>query len=171
MNKIDLKKYARYKDDVALWATEQAALIRAGKLDLVDLENVAEEIESLNRSIRSEIRSRLKVLLVHLLKYRFQPSMRTPSWRSTITLQRLELEETLDESPSLRRYPAEILARSYQAARYGAAGETRLGVSTFPPVCPFSAEDVFNHEFYPAAAKAVSATRPGKRKARVRSRD
>ena len=76
MNRIDLKTPVGYRDDFAQWSAEQAALIRAGKLDRVDLENVAEEIESLGRSEQYQIDSRMEVLLQHLLKWQFQPGVR-----------------------------------------------------------------------------------------------
>src|SRR5579872_4889345 len=122
MNKIDLKHRAAYEKDFALWSAEQGELIRAGKLDKVDLENVAEEIESLGRSDKREISSRLKVLLLHLLKWHFQPKQRdgNGSWQGTIREQRTRIALLLEESPSLRRQPALVLEREYRAARLDA---------------------------------------------------
>jgi hypothetical protein len=69
MNKIERpNSLAGYEQDFARWSAEQAALLREGGFEFVDLENVAEEIESLGRSDRKEIRNRQEVLLRHLLK-------------------------------------------------------------------------------------------------------
>ena len=113
MNKVDLKHLASYGEDFALWAAEQGALLRAGKLDRVDLENVAEEIESLGRSDRYQITSRMEVLLTHLLKWEFQPEGRTNSWKATIVEQRMRIANLLDDSPSLRPFPLEALRGAY----------------------------------------------------------
>jgi len=150
MNRIELKRLARYDDDFALWAAEQAALLRSGRLDRLDVENLAEEIDDLAARVKKEIRSRLEVLLVHLLKWQHQPEKRTPSWTATIKLQRLELDDLIDENPSLKTYPAERLARSYRLARVGAAAETGLQEKTFPDTCPFPIAEILDPEFLPA---------------------
>jgi len=91
MNKIDLKKLTSIDDDFALWAAEQATLLRAGRFDRVDVENVAEELEYLGNSQRDEIESRLNVLLAHILKWEFQPDKRSSSWRATLLEQRAQI--------------------------------------------------------------------------------
>ena len=94
---------AGYDQDFVLWTERQAALIRAGQFDLVDWENVATEIEAMGSRERRELGSRLKVLVMHLLKWQFQPERRSISWRTTINDQRDELEQLLADDPSLRR--------------------------------------------------------------------
>lgn len=149
MNRIDLKKLAGYEEDLALWSAEQAALIRAGKFDRVDLENVAEEIESLGRSDKRAIRSRLEVLVMHLLKWERQPEFRSRSWRSTIRLQREELRHLLDDSPSLRSYPAEAVPILYPRARERASEETTIFLHLFPESCPYTIEQILDPDFLP----------------------
>src|SRR3954451_22460738 len=126
MNKIDLKHLASYEEDFALWAAEQAALLRAGKLDRVDIENVAEEIESLGRSDKYEIDSRLEILLQHLLKWHFQPEKRSNSWKASIREQRIKIARILKASPSLRDYPGQSLAGSFTIGLDAAIRETGL---------------------------------------------
>lgn len=149
MNKVDVKRLTKYADDLALWSTEQAALLRAGRLDRIDVANLAEEIEDLAARVRSEIRSRLRILLVHLLKHQFQPAKVSPSWLATIKVQRLELMDILDENPSLRPYPGEALVKVYRSARAGAAGQTKLPESTFPTSCPYTIDQVLDPAFLP----------------------
>lgn len=163
MNKIDLKHLAGYEEDFALWSAEQSALIRAGKLDRVDLENVAEEIESLGRSDRQQIRNRMIVVLHHLLKWEFQPSERSNSWASTIVEQRGAINDLIEESPSLSPYPQSILARSYEPAPLAAAGDTGLPLETFPSESPYSAEQVLDPGFWPGGHE-VPARRKTRRK-------
>lgn len=152
MNKIDLKHLASHDEDFALWAAEQGALVRAGKLDRIDLENIAEEIESLGNSQKQEIQSRLTVILIHLLKWKFQAGQRTNSWASSIILNRDEIATILERSPSLQNYPATILARAYRAAPKVAALEMGIPSSSLPKSCPFAVEDVLNDEYWPDGA-------------------
>ncbi len=149
MNKVDLQHLAPYEEDFALWSAEQAALIRAGKFDRVDLENVAEEIESLGRGNKSEIVSRMTIILVHLLKWQFQPERASNSWAASILEGRIRIADLLAESPSLRDYPAQALHRAYRAAPLAAAGETGLSLKTFPVECPYTADQVLDEAFFP----------------------
>ena len=149
MNKIDPKHLAGYDEDFALWSAEQADLLRAGKLDRIDLENVAEEIESLGRSDRREIVSRLTVVLVHLLKWQVQADGRTNSWAASIVENRDAIADILAASPSLRPYPATVLERAYRAAPLAASGETGLPLSEFPSTCPYSVEQILDPDFWP----------------------
>lgn len=150
MNKIErLRPRAGYEQDFALWSAEQAALIRAGRFDAMDRENIAEEIESLARSDRREIESRLKVLLAHLLKWQAQPEQRKEGWKLTIVEQRRRIGKLIQESPSLKSYPGSVLAEEYEFARNDAASETGLDLEMFPVACPFTAEQALDRAFWP----------------------
>jgi hypothetical protein len=158
MNKIDLKKPTAINDDFALWATEQGALLRAGRLDRVDVENVAEEIESLGRSEEDQIDSRLEKLLQHLLKWQFQPEERTNSWGSTLLEQRLRIRRLIERSPSLKRYPAQSMKSSYVLGRAEAIKETGLKEAIFPADCPYSAEQTLDFAFFPGPKEPFPET-------------
>ena len=138
-----------YDDDFFAWTEEQARLLRAGELAEIDTLNLAEEIESVGRSDRREIRSRLMVLLAHLLKWRFQPDERSASWLSTVREQRDQIESILEDSPSLRPVIAEALTRAYKRARTVAAEETGLPETTFPADCPFTPEQILGSDILP----------------------
>ena len=125
-----------YDDDFFAWTQEQARLLRAGELTDVDVENLAEEIESVGRSDRREIRNRLTVLLSHLLTWQFQPKRRGASWSVTILEQRLQINSIIEDSPSLRPLFAEVLASSYNNARDVAARETKMQLGASRPSAP-----------------------------------
>ena len=91
-----------YETDFVAWAQEQAALLRNGNLSAIDALNIAEEIESVGRSERNELKSRMIVLLSHLLKWQFQVDHRGRSWEQTIKLQRSDIWALLRGSPSLK---------------------------------------------------------------------
>ncbi len=102
-----------YEQDFFEWTQTTAALIRAGKWQAIDPESIAEEIESLGKRDRRELGSRLQLLVMHLLKWYYQPSERSGIWRGTIEDQRTEILDLLGDSPSLRRQVPAILAQRY----------------------------------------------------------
>lgn len=138
-----------YDLDFHAWTVEQAALLRAGRLDRLDLDNIAEEIETLGRSEKRELVSRLTVLLAHLLKWQFQPGFRGVSWQTTIALQRSEVDEHLADNPSLRPGLDSFVATAYRRARVTARGETGLSDKTFPETCPYRFADMIRDDFWP----------------------
>jgi len=138
-----------YDDDVYTWAMRNAELLRQGRFDQIDVEHIAEEIESVGKSERRELENRLIVLLTHLLKWRSQPGRRGRSWRATIKEQRRRVAGVLRTNPGLRPLLDEILDEAYQSARLVASRETDLDEATFPEVCPYAFEDVLADEFWP----------------------
>jgi hypothetical protein len=148
-----LERGPAYDEDFLLWTQRQAAFIRAGQFDLVDWENVALEIETMGRRERRELGTRLKVLMMHLLKWQFQPQKRSKSWRATINDQRDEIEQLLEESPSLRRETEALIGKRYRVARANAAGETGLALRTFPSRCPLAAEQILDATYFPGATE------------------
>jgi Domain of unknown function DUF29 len=138
-----------YEEDFVAWLEDQAQRARRGETDGLDLENIAEELEGLARSDRREIRNRLTVLLVHLWKYMGQPRRRSGSWLGTIAEQRNRIATVMDDSPSLRSFPASILDQCYAAARSQSALETGLPESEFPERCPFELEVVLDLRWLP----------------------
>jgi hypothetical protein len=138
-----------YETDFHAWTQQQARLLRERRWDDLDLENVAEEIETLGRSDKRQIESRLEVLMAHLLKWKFQPGLRSASWSGTIIEQRLRIEDLLKESRSLKRYPAKVFLRRYLGARLKASAETGIAFDLFPAECPFTIEEVLDVDFLP----------------------
>lgn len=142
---------ALYDEDFHAWTIEQARLLRAGELAAIDVANLAEEIESMGRSDRRELHSRLVVLTMHLLKWRFQLSARSRSWSATIDEQRLQIEQVFAESPSLRPLAAGMLPPAHAIARVRAIGETGLADDMFPAECPFTLDEVLSRSFLPGS--------------------
>ena len=138
-----------YESDFYAWTTEQAGLLRAGRLSEVDLEHLAEEIESMGRSEKRELVSRLTVLLLHLLKWQFQPVRQGPSWRLSIATTRDTLADHLVENPSLRGTMEASVSMAYRRARRNASVETGLAETNFPTVCPWSIDQLLAEDFWP----------------------
>ncbi len=112
-----------YDRDFYAWANEQAALLREGKLGDADIEHIAEEIESMGRTEKRELVSRLTVLMLHLLQWRFQPGKRCSSWKTRITVQRNRLARHMTGNPSLKAKLPEAITDAYQDAALVAADE------------------------------------------------
>ncbi len=138
-----------YDQDFAAWTAETARLIRSGRIAEVDLEHVAEEIEDMGKRDSREVKSRLTVLLVHLLKWNLQPQRRSRSWSSTIATQRREMNDIFSQSPSLRDRIPGTLARVYRDAVHAAVIETGLSAKRFPLDCPFGVEEILDRDFLP----------------------
>ena len=88
------------------------------------------------------------MLIIHLLKWQFQPNLRSRSWQLTIKEQRLRLEKLLAENPSLQSFLADSLEKTYQLAIISAERET--GLSSFPETCPYSLPEIFTLDFLPS---------------------
>jgi hypothetical protein len=146
-----LRDPARYDADFYAWTLETAASLRKQAWEQVDWEAVIEEIETLGRSEREQLESRMEVLLRHLLKWVAQPGGRQTghSWRSTIREQRYRLARLLLRSPSLRPQVASTIAEEYPAAVRLAMDETDLPASAFPPACPWTPAQILDEEFWP----------------------
>jgi len=125
-----------YDQDFYVWTMEQADLLRRRKPDWMDWNNVAEELESMGKRDRRELLSRLILVLMHLVKWQWQKDKRSPSWQSTINIQRLKLRLILDDSPSLRSFLEYLMQESWEGAINKAANETGLPTSAFPESCP-----------------------------------
>lgn len=145
---------ASYEQDFYAWTQEQAAALRAEAAlrsnAPVDWENLAEEVESMGRSEKREISSRLRTILIHLLKWLYCPDLRERcenDWRTTIRTQRNDLADELEDSPSLRGYPLDIFAKIYTRARDDAADEARVPLKTFPKAPPFTLEQALDPRY------------------------
>lgn len=142
---------ALYDQDYYAWSRQQASLLRSGMVSEADLENIAEEIESMGRSEKRELASRLTVLLLHLLKWQFQPGMRGKSWRLSIKGQRADIEAVLRDNPSLKSELKGTIAEAYHRSLIDAEKETGLDGETFPAVCPYGFADMMREDFWPGA--------------------
>lgn len=140
---------ADYERDFYAWALDQARLLREGRLDSIDVANVAEEIEYLGREQFNKLESALRVLLVHMLEWDQQPELRSRSWALSIETQRIEISDVLADNPGLKPRIAEATARAYRKARLEAAKETGLSKTKFPETCPYSPDDIAARPFEP----------------------
>ncbi len=129
-------------DDTYRWAFEQAAHLRAGRFDQVDIMNVADEIESVGKSEFRSFASGLEVILIHMLKWDHQPSKRSRSWILSILEHRRRVREDLDDNPSLKSREAEAIQRAYGTARLRASRETKQRLDVFPEECAYGWEQI-----------------------------
>jgi Domain of unknown function DUF29 len=139
-----------YEQDFYAWSNEQVALLRAGKLGEADIPNIIEEIDSMGRSERRELVNRLVILLLHLLKWRYQPALRGNSWRLSIKEQRIRLASHMADNPSLKSNLDEAIVQAYLLAAIEAERETGLSESSFPSICPFSFAQLMDDAFWPS---------------------
>ncbi len=131
-----------YQTDFYLWTQQQADLLRQGALSAIDVENLIEEIESMGKSDRRSIRSYLANIILHLLKWRYQPDRRSNSWEDSIDNGREEVNWILKDSPSFKPQLITLIDEVYASARRKAGRETKLPITTFPDQCPFTVEQI-----------------------------
>jgi len=140
-----------YDKDFYAWTVEMTKALKNKAISKLDLEHLAEELEGMSARELREIRSRLIVLIMHLLKWEYQPLKQSNSWKSTIFQQRFELQDLLAQSPSLKNKFRNELEniRIYKKAIIDASLETGLPQSNFPTNLPYSPEQLLDDDFYP----------------------
>jgi len=143
------KNKEHYNRDFYAWAIHNASLLREGKLSEIDIDNIAEEIESMGKSEKRELISRMAILIAHLLKWQLQPMRQSRSWKCAIEEQRFELSELLAESPSLKNELEKNLAHAYKRSLLIVEKETGMAKKVLPKTCPFSLKQIFNQKFFP----------------------
>jgi hypothetical protein len=143
-----------YGDDIVLWCERQADALRRRASSELDWDNIAEEIEGVAANQKREVRSRLRVVCEHLLKWRYlrQQDHEGHGWRRTLSGQRRELEGLFEDSPSLRGFAGEALQRSFVHARQDVERETGRSLGLPDDVCPWPLEEVLSLDFLPEAA-------------------
>ena len=138
-----------YENDFYGWTQEQAAFLRAGRLTDLDIENLIEEVETMGRSEKRELQSRLTILMAHLLKWEYQPQRASKSWLSTIEYQRNDCTDVIGDNPSLKPLLDSILAKAYTNACLLATKETGINKKVFHPSCPWTISQILDVDFLP----------------------
>lgn len=140
-----------YETDFLAWIETTATQLRDHNYGVVDWENLLEEIDAMGRREKRKLESNLVILLQHLLKWQYQPSMRSGSWKGSIREHRRRIRKDLQDSPSLNPYFLEAIAEAYEDAREAAADETGLPLDLFPVDCDYTIEQIRDREFLPGA--------------------
>jgi len=138
-----------YETDFYGWIQNQVDAMRAGNLASLDLDHLIEEVESMGKSEKRELESRLEILLMHLLKWQFQPNFRGKSWQMTIMEQRTRISYHLADNPSLTSRIPDTYERTYVLAVLDAVRETGMDKTVFPSKCPWTFEQVMDDSFWP----------------------
>ncbi len=136
-----------YERDLYAWSLRQAELLRAGRLDEIDAENISEEILDVGKTEYRVLESALAVLLTHMLKWDQQPDKWSRSWENTIAVQRHHTLRQLRENPSLKSRIGEAVEGAYFDARRLASSETELDLEAFPEACPYDWDAIVNRPF------------------------
>lgn len=138
-----------YEKDYANWAEEMAILLQEKRFDELDIEHLVEEIQDLSKRERDKLISSIRLIIHHLLKWKYQPQKRSRSWQLTIERERNNIELYLEDSPSLKKYLSQQwLNKAHRIARLDAAKETEL---TFPKQCPFTIGEILDFNYFPEA--------------------
>ena len=139
-----------YEADYLQWLETNLGNLRNKNYAQVDWENLLEEIEDMGRSEKRSLKSNLIIVLLHLLKWQYQPERQGGSWERSIIEHRRRIKEALKDSPSLKPYLTNILEESYTESVKQAKAETRLPLETFPQECPYSLTSILDDGFLPS---------------------
>jgi hypothetical protein len=138
-----------YERDFHAWLNDQAAKLRERSHNDIDWDNLAEEVESVGRSQKREIRDRLASLIRHLLKWQFQPGHRAESWRIAIGEQRTFLGGLIELSPSLSGFVSEAFPGEYRYGRQLALNDIGVREDVIPETPPFDLDQAMNDRYLP----------------------
>lgn len=138
-----------YDEDWVLWIDAQIRLLSEKRFSELDIENLVEELDSMKKHYLRELRSRLIVLMMHLLKSEYQKDHAKNKWRSTLIEQRTRIAFLLEDSPSTRKKVLPFAVEHYHVARRRAAAETRLEIEIFPAQLPYSITQLLDMDFMP----------------------
>ena len=141
--------HALYDADYAQWIETTLHKLQIKDYASVDWDNLLDEIADMGRSEKRSLKSNLTVVLLHLLKWQYQPERRSGSWAGSIVEHRERVSDALVLSPSLKPYLEDIFAAAYASAVKRAAAETGLSKSTFPQVCPYTIAQALDDDFMP----------------------
>ena len=138
-----------HETDLYAWTRQQVQLLKSGQLSALDVSNLIDEVDDMGGSIRNQLESRLEVLLMHLLKWQYQPNYRGRSWQLTIKEQRRKIERLIRKNPSLQNTLDQTLADAYGDAIIAAAKETGMAENIFPEQCPYSIQQIIYSDYLP----------------------
>jgi len=154
----DSAQKSLYDRDFYAWLGSQVSALREHRLGDLDLENLVEEVGDLAANLQRELRNRLKVILVHLLKWHFHPSKQSTSWRVTLLEQRDQIAQLLEQNPSLSRQVSELIAKTYASASKRAGVEMKLAKTDaqriFPARCPWTPAQILDDDFLPSSSRS-----------------
>ena len=137
IQRLEARRGPAYAEDWAAWAGHQIELLKEQRLNELDVENLLDEVESLAaRDFKAWV-SAIRLVLMLMLKWDYQPDRRVRSWMVTIGRERHEIEDGIEISPSYSARKDEAIAKAYRRARTDAADETGLALKTFPETCPY----------------------------------
>lgn len=139
-----------HEQDFYLWTEQTAHLLKTEQWQEIDLENLIYEIKSMGSNDQHALKSNLRIVLLHLLKWQFQPAYRSNSWLSSMIEHRQQIEELLEKSLSLKPYLEEVFGKVYIKAVKGAEKQTGLPSTLFPTDCPYSLQQVLDVDFIPS---------------------
>lgn len=146
---MQVQAYPKHDEDFYSWAMTTAELLKNKQYHEVDMDSVIEELESMGGSEKRALISCLAELLLHLLKWQYQSSLRGTSWEISIAKQRINIRRILKQNPGLKSFLDEALLDAYEDAVGLAVKETQLNKKTFPAMCPYTFEQLMDEAFYP----------------------
>jgi len=151
-----------YEQDFPLWAERQAALLRAGRFDELDLENLIEEVEDLSPRERKSIESYVETMREHFLRLALSPAERLRrGWLVTVDKQRVELAREL--TATLHNHLETELPAVYAGLRRPVARQLEkdhVSADALSAACPYTLDQILDPDWYPANLHGIEDPAP-----------
>lgn len=141
--------HPKYEDDFYGWITNSISLLKQKRFEEMDIDHLIEELEDMGNNKKHAFVSRLAQLIFHLLKWQHQPDFRGRSWEGSIKMQRLELSELLQDSPSLKNKLNDVFPIAYKKSQLLIQKETPINLNQLPQACPYTFQQCLDDGFYP----------------------
>jgi hypothetical protein len=138
---------AHHERDLYSWLVEQARLVRDGRWQAIDQDNLAKEIEGLAQQQFDTLASAIHGLLTHLLKWDHPAIRRSRGRVQSVQSQRQAVADVLAHNPGLAPRIAEAITHCYRKARAEAANDVGLDENSFPAKCPYEWDEIVAREF------------------------
>jgi hypothetical protein len=139
-----------YNTDYYAWTQKIKQMLESRAYEQLDVDNLIDEVNDMGINIKRGLRSHLSNLLLHLLKWEYQPVIQSGSWKKSIHYARQGVQDELEYSPSLKHQLEELFVKAYARARKDASQETGIRLATFPEQCPYSLEQALAEDWLPA---------------------
>lgn len=137
-----IKQSTLYTNDFQAWIGDQIHMLKVKDFDHLDIKNLIEEMKDLGNSNPGAIESHMVIILMHMLKQKYQPDYNSKSWQDSIVNGRVQIDGLIEQSPSLNSHPEKILDKCYKKARRYASKETKIELSKFEEVCPWKIQEI-----------------------------
>ena len=152
VSELKQSQAALYDTDYHRWIEETVRQLQAKNFDALDLANLIEEVSDLSRREKKKLEKLLIRLFENLLKltyWELEKEYNRGHWQAEIRNFRQQINDELNDSPSLKPYLQDIFEECFQKGKAIACDRTQLPPDHFPPSPIGTLEQVLDEDWLP----------------------